>query len=334
MRAELLGQLVAAQFSLDAVIAELERSGAPVDAARNQLQALTDTLRMVGAASPAALAQMRAEIVATVGAANMVAQQSRNAASRDTPDDLLAATSANTRAAVQRISADLFERKIFDRDLLFASEEDERAYRQREAEREARVREELAKGTPEGNLNAAAGTIGQMVDAGAHGADRNPQFQQQFDELIGSTQRLRDQMIRNGQDVSEFDRHLREDLRQTMRAKGIPDERIDALLAAHPNPVDAAAAFVAENRATLTERDMDELGGMATTREANSTANAVSLRTTEQPATPAGLVSDSLAGAVADLKALGIVVADHETDPAHGVTANIAASPQRGNTLS
>lgn len=167
---------MAAQFDLENVIAEAMSSGNSTTLAQSQLQSLTNLQRQIGNANPAALSAMRGEIAATVAASQSIAQQSRTPSSAEQADAALAATSARTRATVQRIGEDLFERKIFDPYLQFDSEEEVRAYRQREAERQEYIRRELAKGTPEGDLNATNATLAQIDDAGAHGADRSPEY--------------------------------------------------------------------------------------------------------------------------------------------------------------
>lgn len=187
----MLGQLVAAQFDLESAIAELERSGAPTDAVRSSMQMLGDLQRQIGTATPELLNALRGEIAAGANAGRAIAQQSRAAASGDSADDLLAATTARTRATVQRIGEDLFERKIFDPYLQFDSEAEERAYRQREAERQEYIRRELAKGTPEGTLNAITATREQIEDAGAHGADRSPEFARLLNEARADEESLR-----------------------------------------------------------------------------------------------------------------------------------------------
>src|SRR5690349_326805 len=75
LRAELLGQLVAAQFDLENTLAELNRSDAPADAVRSSLQTLGDLQRQVGTASPAFLNLLRSEIVAGAASAHATAQQ-------------------------------------------------------------------------------------------------------------------------------------------------------------------------------------------------------------------------------------------------------------------
>lgn len=178
---------MAAQLSLDAVIVELERNGAPLDAARNQLYAIADMQRMVGIASPSALAQMRAEIVATANAGQTIAQQSRTANANERQADLAEVT-ASTRQTIQNVEHELFEEKKLDPYLQFQSAEDEAEYRKREAERQAYIRAELAKGTPQGALNASNAMLAQLDDARDHGADRSPDF----DRMYGATLSARD----------------------------------------------------------------------------------------------------------------------------------------------
>lgn len=154
----------------------MERGGASTDAARSQLQALTDLQRQIAGAGPTTLSSLRGEIVAVTAASRALAQQGRAASNAESAEIALATASVRTRATVQRIAGDLFERRIFDPYLRFDSPEEEAEYRRREAERQEYIRRELARGTPEGNLNAANATLAQIDDAGAHGADRSPEY--------------------------------------------------------------------------------------------------------------------------------------------------------------
>lgn len=148
---------------------------APTDAARAQLAALGDLQRQIAGAGPAALTSLRGEIAAAVTISQALVQQGHSASPREAIEAALAAASARTRATVQRLAGDLFERRILDPHLQFASPEED-AYRRREGERRAVIERELAKGTPEGNLHAANVTVAQIEDAGAHGADRSPGY--------------------------------------------------------------------------------------------------------------------------------------------------------------
>jgi hypothetical protein len=85
-----------------------------------------------------------------------------------------AATAA--RQTVLDASHDIFGRKIFDPYLRFAYAVDDASYRKREAERKAEIDRAMAEKTPQAALRATDLTIDQLRDAGAHGADRSPEF--------------------------------------------------------------------------------------------------------------------------------------------------------------
>jgi hypothetical protein len=135
LRAELLGTIDAAQFDIANAVAELARSGADISALANQSQALLHLQKQVGRANLGGLAAMRTEIAGAVAVTQAIAQQSRASATiAEQAAASLATASADTRRTVQSISNDVFERKLFDPYLEFASAEDEAAYRKREAE--------------------------------------------------------------------------------------------------------------------------------------------------------------------------------------------------------
>ena len=180
----MIGNLVAAQFDLEQAIAELTRSGAATEMAQSQLAKIGQLVRAAGSADAQALVAMQASVAGLVGEAQAVVQQSRQAGDRAEVGETLAAVDARTRVTVQRIAADLFERRIFDPYLQFDSEEEARAYRQREAERQEYIRRELAKGTAEGALNATNATLAQIDDAGAHGADRSPEYARTRSDVV------------------------------------------------------------------------------------------------------------------------------------------------------
>ena len=81
---------------------------------------------------------------------------------------------------------ELFEQKKLDPFLQFASQEEAAEYRKREAEREAYIRAELAKGTPQGALNASNATLAQLDDARDHGAEQSPDFDRLYQTTIGA----------------------------------------------------------------------------------------------------------------------------------------------------
>ncbi len=244
-----------------------------------------------------------------------------------------AAQQARTVAAAQPDNAELIERakearakvdevmhgmKDFDPYLRFANEHDEAEYRRREEERRAYIDAQHGKGTPEGDLNASGAAVGQMADAAAHGASDSPAFRQRWDELVASTEKLREAARANGVSTEEFDRRLREDLRRILKSKGLSDAQIDAQFAAHPDPLDAAKAYVGGE-------DVDAIAVKVAKNERVATENIV----VSAPPPP----SSSIADAMATLRAAGVVSTEQHTDqgPEHGVTTQVAqvATPSR-----
>lgn len=312
LRAELLGTIDAAQFDIANAIAELARGGADVSALTNQSQALLQLQKQVGNANLGGLVAMRTEIASAVALTQAIAQQSRTSATTaEQATASLATVSAETRRAVQSISNDVFERKLFDPYLEFASAEDEAAYRKREAERQQTIAAELAKHTPAGDLNAAGATIGQMTDAKAHGAGNSPEFESRWNELVATTQRLRDEIVRSGGSTKEFDDKLRDDLRTIMKSKGLSDAEIDARLAAHAdNPLEAAKDFVGETEIQRLSNDT------VVTRELKP-EQAMSIEAVETP-----LPRRDSTDFMAKFRATGVTVEEHSAeDYTHGVNA-------------
>ena len=185
MRAELLGQIVGAQFELERAIAGLTRSGASAGPAQNQLQVLATLQRQIGDAGGPALASLRAEIATTVAESRAIIQQSTNAArgAEAAEIETLATASAAARATAQAFMHDFYERKIFDSYLRFSSVEDEAEYRKREDAYRRAIDAALAKGTPEGDAEAMRLSKAQLADAGAHGADRSPEFATRWQQM-------------------------------------------------------------------------------------------------------------------------------------------------------
>jgi hypothetical protein len=137
---------------------------------------------------------MRATVAASIAASSGLAQQARAASSSPSQATgataSLAAASASAREAVTSFERDMYEKKIFDPYLHFASKEDEEAYRKREAERKQATDVALKQNTPEGNLRAADLSIAQLNDAGAHGATASPEYQTKMDGLTSTRDNL------------------------------------------------------------------------------------------------------------------------------------------------
>lgn len=191
------GQIASTQAQLEVHIEDLRRAaGAGGDAgalgqAEAQLGRLGTLARRLEQAGPGGLAALKAEVLAANFAAQALAQQSRTvAATAQNTEVALHAARHDARKAVDDFTRDFYERKIFEKDLRFASEEDERAYREREEQRRREIEKARAEGTPEGDLRALRLAKEQLVDAGAHGADQNPQYAPMLKGIDSATRRL------------------------------------------------------------------------------------------------------------------------------------------------
>ncbi len=176
LRAELTGAIAAAQIDIANAIAELARSGADSAALTNQGQALQQLQRTVGSANLGSLLALRHEVAATSSSASALATQAIATATSTAAANANMSPAERARASIEALNRDLFENKVLDPYLRFASPEDEEAYRKREREREAEIKRALALGTPEGDRRALELQQDQLRDAGAHGADRSSDY--------------------------------------------------------------------------------------------------------------------------------------------------------------
>ena len=193
LRTELVGQLAGAELALEAAIAELGLSmagSAALDDTRAQLSALIALRQQLGHATGGALTGMRGEVIAAASGAAALAHHVTANAANDTQRHHLAAHAKEARAAIENLGSALFEQRVLDPYLQFASAEDEEAYRRRERERKEVYDKAMALGTPEGLLAANRISREQVADAKAHGADRSPdlpaieQRMEQADRLL------------------------------------------------------------------------------------------------------------------------------------------------------
>ncbi len=179
--ADLNDQLNSAQDQLISSLVALRSGGnadlnliAQGDAQLGTLLALKRQLSQTG---PAAVAAVRAEIVACVANASTIAKQAEAAATPGAGQAMtLASASQAARTAVASFEDDFYKNKIFDPYLRFSSPEDEEKYRREEAARREEIDRALALHTPEGDLRANRLAAEQVRDAGAHGADRSPEY--------------------------------------------------------------------------------------------------------------------------------------------------------------
>lgn len=198
-RQELLQQLDAASHLLETQLAQLRRGDSTQtsqaligngSAILLQLNALRDQL-VSGATDVTALRAGIASAIADIRAYTSDARAAATGQSADQTGVALRDASNAARQSVADFERDFYGRRIFDPYLRFASAEDEDAYRRREEERQRAIDKALAEASPEGNLRANGLAIEQLRDAGAHGADRSPEFNRWRTELLGREHRLK-----------------------------------------------------------------------------------------------------------------------------------------------
>lgn len=109
----------------------------------------------------------------------------------------LASAQRAAREAVNEFEDAYFKQRKFEPYLQFKSEADERAYREREAERQAEIERAKAQGTPEGDKRAADLSLDQMRDAGDHGAKCSPDFAPLYKKVHDADAALTSQLERD-----------------------------------------------------------------------------------------------------------------------------------------
>lgn len=176
LRAELTGAIAAAQIDVANAIAELARSGADSAALTNQGHALQQLQRTVGSANLSSLLALRSDVTVAATSATALANQAISTATNAAAASANLSPAQRAHANIEALGRDLFEKRVLDPYLQFESAEDEEAYRKRERERAEAYDREMAKGTAEGYRRALQISTAQVVDAGAHGAHRSPDF--------------------------------------------------------------------------------------------------------------------------------------------------------------
>lgn len=136
-------------------------------------------------------------MVAGASSTARAAQQVSSGSSQITPGQ----ASQVVREAVADFEDDYFKKRKFDPYLEFKSEEEERAFRAREAERQAEIQKALALQTPEGDLRAAQLSEAQLRDAGAHGADRSPDYAADLARLSAASSDLKTAITEQDRDA-------------------------------------------------------------------------------------------------------------------------------------
>lgn len=327
LRAELLGRLLGAQTEIKAQLAELRHNGADsalIAQCSGQIAELLALQSSLVGATAQTLGGLRKEVGAAVVTAQGVSQQVRAASASSATEATLqvAASSAATKREVTSLQTDLFERRMFDPYLTFGSTEDEEAYRRREAETRRYIEAQLKLQSPEGNLNAAGASMGQMLDAQAHGAGGSPEFAPRWNRLVEATKRQHAAMRAAGQSTEEFDRNLVASVRQYLKNKGLTPAEIEAALASSADPLDAVAPYL------KTEQDAQGLGRSIKRAALGAISAGVPVHATTSTVTlddQAGR-APSIDDVMAKFQAAGVVASATTVTPEHGVEQRPASS--------
>ncbi len=264
LRGQLSAQIANAQSDIENQLAALReasnRSGdnSHLTQAQSQLLNLAQLQQRVGIADIVTLAGLRAEVNASVAAAQSVVQQAQAAggASQIAQAALYEASEKAHRTATDFVR-DFYDRHIFDKYLEFADAKDEEDYRKREAERQAAIEKALAEHTPEGNLKAVQLERDQLKDAGAHGADRSPDYQRWNDRLAAANNDL-GTALANAPGKSNT-------------VKSTTNDPLDAIKSASPAPPEVLANFRAAG-VTLADQTGEGHGVVSGDRKATSRA--------------------------------------------------------------
>jgi len=255
-------------------------------------------------------------VVRSSEAATLITEASARAGASAAQTQELATASAATRQEVQNLSRDLYERRIFDPYLHFSSPEDEAEFRKREAEERQYIEAQLARHTPEGDLNAAGGMQGTMLDAHAHGAGDSPDFLPRWDALAESTQKQRAAMLAAGQSTEEYDRHITASVRRFLKEeKHLSDAEIDERLARSGNPLDAVKPFLTNDQASRNLETTTKAIAIA----AHTAPTVLPAVGAVEPAPVADIALTADFDPFAKLKAAGVQVTD-TADSGHGIS--------------
>ncbi len=187
---------------------------------------------LAGAEARLANGRVSANDLAQISSSLLAAQTASSAASLqvsvpDSPQERLRNARRDAHQTIAELNDDLYKRKIFDRYLKFASDDDARAYRQREEENRRAIAAARTKGTPEGDLEAMALERQQMLDAGAHGADRSDEWQQRMKRFDEVGENLHAALRETGHDTKAADAIDRESTRAFLKAKGLSESEIN-----------------------------------------------------------------------------------------------------------
>ncbi|ESQ82991.1 hypothetical protein [Asticcacaulis benevestitus] len=199
LRAEVLQQISAAHDELSKVLDQLGSNDTGRIQIALQLSNLSALRQQASLATGTTLQQMQAQIANTVANAQALATGSTEMGGGSAAEKL-AEASAKARQTAQDFVRDYYDNHKFEKDLQFQSEQDERDYREREAARKKAIEEALAAHTPEGAARALLLEQAQLQDAGKHGADKSPDFQEYTAKLKAEADNLQSAISENRTD--------------------------------------------------------------------------------------------------------------------------------------
>lgn len=326
----MFGQLSAAQSALESHLADLHRTGADsalVAECGTRVGALTALQKGVALAPVGSLAAMRPKIAASIAATAAIVEHARASTAAHGVKEAaqLAAASAAARSQVTALQSDLFERRIFDPFLRFATADDEAAYRRREADAQRYISAQLAEGTPEGDLNASGALVSRMLDAHSHGAGASHEFQARWSRLVASTETLRDAMRRDGRATEEFDRNMEAAVRQYLHDKGLTEPAITAALEQAGEPLEAVKPFIES------PGDTHQLEGALRREIGTNVVPVTTVVATTEPLIGEQSSSPNLNDVMATLRAAGVAPGSENSAPS--APLHTSACRNRSTTL-
>jgi hypothetical protein len=232
----------------------------------------------------------------------------------------VATTSAETRSETESLARDVFDQHIFDRYLHYSSAADEEESRKRQAEDKKYIAAQLARHTPEGDLNASGGLIDSMLDLHAHGAGSSPAFMPDWNALAEKADRQHAAMRAAGQSTAEYDHRVDAAARRYLKnEEHLSDAEIDNRLSGGVNPLDVVKSYLTQ------DPQSHGLNRQSIPASVEPAKPAVLPHVETDPSAGAAMPEAPLAmnvGAMgAKLKAAGVKLNDTtEAAPAHGVT--------------
>lgn len=238
--------LNAAQGDLSTSLIELRgvpnMDAALIGQAESNLAAILALKRQLSTASGSQLSAIRAQIAVAVSSAASTAHQAQQAAaSACTGPISMASARQAAHEAVNEFEDAYFKQRKFDPYLHFESDDDEREYRRREAERHQEIEKAQALHTSAGDLRAVELSHDQLVDAGAHGADRSPDFAPLFAKVTAAKHDLQTAIIaQDQQEAAEKRLGAAQTATPAEDAPSIPPEVLAALRAVKSPDADGA----------------------------------------------------------------------------------------------